>query len=55
MRGPSVEKGISFSSPLKYVNVSFSLGKVSNSDEKGFIGNRYCINGGFDIKHHFLQ
>ena len=31
--GPSVEKGISFSSPFKYVNVSFSLGMVSNSDK----------------------
>lgn len=33
--GPSVEKGVSFSSPFKYVNISFSLGKVSNSDRYG--------------------
>ena len=33
--GPSVEKGISFSSPFKYINVSFSLGMVSNSDKYG--------------------
>ena len=33
--GPSVEKGISFFSPFKYINVSFSLGMVSNSDKYG--------------------
>ena len=33
--GPSVEKGISFSTPFKYLNISFSLGKVSDSDRYG--------------------